>query len=68
MEKKIIFAGTLLILWTLFPSSPCFSQEDRIVQTAIETVKAQEHLPQGTEVKFLEKGKSPISDFYSVKL
>ena len=45
-----------------------FSQEDKIGEAAINTFRAQIRLPQGTEIKFLEKKESPIPDFYSVKL
>jgi protein-disulfide isomerase len=44
------------------------AQEDKIVQVAIETIKTQGRLPQGTEIKFIEKKESPIPGFYSVKL
>ena len=49
-------------------SQPGFSQEDKIGEAAINTFRTQIRLPQGTEIKFLEKKESPISDFYSVKL
>jgi protein-disulfide isomerase len=65
--KKILLSGSLAFC-ALFLSSHGFSQEDRVVQTAIATIKAQARLPQGTQVKFLEKKESPIPDFYAVKL
>ncbi len=44
------------------------AQEDKIVQVAIETFKAQIRIPPGAEIKFLEKKEAPIPSFYSVKL
>jgi protein-disulfide isomerase len=38
------------------------------VRAAIDTFKSQVRLPQGTEIRLLEKKESPIPDFYSVKL
>jgi protein-disulfide isomerase len=38
------------------------------VRAAIDTFKSQVRLPQGTEIRFLEKKESPIPEFYSVKL
>jgi protein-disulfide isomerase len=35
---------------------------------AIDTFKSHVRLPQGTEIKFLEKKESPVIDFYAVKL
>jgi protein-disulfide isomerase len=66
---KRIFFGTLcftLLSWVLI--SQGFAQEDKIVQVAIETFKAQVRLPREAEVKFIEKKESPIPSFYSVKL
>jgi protein-disulfide isomerase len=66
---KRIFFGTLcftLLSWVLI--SQGFAQEDKIVQVAIETFKAQVRLPREAEVKFIEKKESPIPGFYSVKL
>ena len=68
MLKKILLSGMGLVICALVLSSQGFSQEDRVVQTAIETIKAQARLPQGTEVKFLEKKESQIPDFYTVKV
>ena len=67
MIKMVLLTGTL-IAFVLMVSGSALSQEDKIVQVAIDTFRANVHLPQGTEVKFLEKKESPISDFYSVKL
>jgi len=65
---KIIFGVwmCLVLLFTL--SVQGYAQEDKIVNLAIETIKTQVRLPQGTEIKFLEKKESPIPDFYSVRL
>lgn len=60
--------GLVLAGWVLLTVPGAFAQEDRMVQLAIETVKAQMRLPKGAEVKFVEKKESPIPGFYSVKL
>jgi protein-disulfide isomerase len=44
------------------------AQEDKIVQVAMETFKAQIRIPPGAEIKFSEKKEAPIPGFYSVKL
>jgi len=67
MGKNIFWTGMLIAL-VLSGSVVTFSQEDRVVQVAIDTLKAQVRLPHGAEIKFLEKKESPVSDFYSVKL
>jgi protein-disulfide isomerase len=67
MAKNIFWIGTLIVLALTAPVAS-ISQEDRLVQVAIDTFKSQVRLPQGTEVKFLEKKESPVSDFYSIKL
>ncbi len=68
MVKNVlsIWIGVLIAL--LLPSGNAWPQEDRAIQAAIETFRANVRLPPGTEVKFLEKKESPISDFFSVKL
>src|SRR4030043_2483206 len=70
MLKKIFKIGTYLVFILLFNSGTVLSQsqEDKIGEVAINTFRAQIRLPQGTEIKFLEKKESPIPDFYSVKL
>jgi protein-disulfide isomerase len=67
MAKNILLTGILIVFALTIPVAT-FSQEDRVVQVAIDTFKSQVRLPQGTEIKFLEKKESPISDFYSIKL
>ena len=67
MAKNIFWTGMLIAIVLTMPVVT-FSQEDRVVQAAIDTFKSQVRLPQGTEIKFLEKGESPVSDFYAVKL
>jgi protein-disulfide isomerase len=67
MAKNIFWAGMLIAIVLTMPVAT-FSQEDRVVQAAIDTFKAQVRLPGGTEIKFLEKKESPVSDFYAVKL
>jgi protein-disulfide isomerase len=44
------------------------SQEDKIVKVAIDTFRSNVRLPEGTEIRFLEKKESPVAEFYSVKL
>jgi protein-disulfide isomerase len=68
MLKSILKIGGSLALISLFYSDIALSQEDKIEETAISVFKAQVRLPQGTEIKFLEKKESPIPDFYSIKL
>lgn len=67
MAKNIFWKGMLIVLALAMPVA-AFSQEDKAVQAAVNTFKAQVRLPKGTEIKFLEKKESPIPDFYSVKL
>jgi protein-disulfide isomerase len=64
--RRIHFAVFILVMVFLFVP-PILSQEDKIVQTAIETFKAQIRIPPGSEIKFEEKKESPIPGFYSVK-
>lgn len=68
MLKKCLIAGICLLLSIFLFSHQGFSQEDKIGDVAINTFRTQIRLPQGTEIKFLEKKESPIPDFYSVKL
>src|SRR4030043_210822 len=70
MLKKIFKIGIYLVFILLFNSGTVLSQsqEDKIGEVAINTFRAQIRLPQGTEIKFLEKKESPILDFYTVKL
>ena len=64
------FAGMVLGLLAvvLIVASPAFSEEDKLVQTAIETIRKQMRLPKEVDVKFLEKKEGPIPEFYSIKL
>ena len=68
MFKRILLGVMVLFLTTLSISMVGFAQEDQIVQIAIETAKVQMRIPRGIEVKFIEKRKSPLPGFYSVKL
>ena len=68
MLKKCLIAGICLLLSIFLFSHLSFSQEDKIGEMAIHTFRTQIRLPQGIEIKFLEKKESPIPDFYSVKL
>ncbi|RPJ08610.1 MAG: hypothetical protein EHM36_05250 [Deltaproteobacteria bacterium] len=67
MLKKSLIGGICLLLSIFLFSQPGFSQEDRIAERAINTFRRQIRLPQGTEIKFLEKKESPIPGLYSVK-
>ncbi len=68
MAKRIFFGALCLTFlpWLLITQG--FAQEDSAVHAAIETFKSQVRLPQGAEVKFIEKKESPIPGFYSVKM
>jgi protein-disulfide isomerase len=68
MLKKSLIGGICLLLSISLFSYQCFSQEDKIGEVAINTFKTQIRLPQGTEIRLLEKKESPIPEFYSVKL
>jgi protein-disulfide isomerase len=68
MVRRILLTTVSVLFLSLYLTAPCLSQEDQIVQVAIETLKTQARLPKGTEVKFIEKKESPIPGFYSVKL
>src|SRR4030042_6442956 len=67
MGKNIFWTGMLIALALTMPVA-AFSEEDRVVQVAIDTFKSHVRLPPGTEIKFLGKKESPIPDLYSVKL
>ncbi len=68
MFKKVLITTAGFLFLSLLFSPHSFSQEDKIVQVAIETFRTQFRLPPGAEVKFIEKKESPIPGFYSVKL
>ena len=68
MLKRIFLGVISFAFLSLFLNIRGFAQEDKIVRVAIETIRAQMRLPQGTEVKFIEKKESPLHGFYSVKL
>lgn len=63
-----IFWTAILIALALSVTVAAFAEEDRVAQAAIDTFKSQVRLPPGSEIKFLEKKESPISDFYTIKL
>lgn len=64
--KRIVIAAFFLILMLI--STPSFSQEDKIVRIAIEAARAHMRIPREMEVRFIEKKRSPLPGFYSVKL
>ena len=68
MLKNSLIGGICLLLPVFISSQPVFSQEDSIGTAAINAFRGQVRLPQGTEIKFLEKKESPIPDLYAVKL
>jgi len=68
MLKKMMLGAATLLMITLLVSDPGLSQEDKIVQTAVSTVKTQMRVPADIEIKFVEKKESPIADFFAVKL
>lgn len=67
MLKNLLWAGILLIYFFSFPFD-IYPQEDRLVSVAIETFKANVRLPQGAQIKFVEKKESPVPDFFSIKI
>jgi protein-disulfide isomerase len=68
MVKRVMLSAATLLMVILLLSGPGLSQEDKIVQGAINTVKTQMRVPADIEIKFVEKKESPIPDFYAVKL
>ena len=67
MATNIFWKGMVIVFALTLPVY-VYTQEDMIVRAAIDTFKSQVRLPQGTEIKFLERKESPIPDLYSVKL
>ena len=68
MLKKVLVGGICLLLSVFIFSQPGFSQEDKTGEAAISVFKSQVRLPEGTEIRLLEKKESPIPDLYSVKM
>jgi protein-disulfide isomerase len=68
MNRKTSTKGLGVMVLVLLLTAPVSAQEDKIGEVAINTFRTQIRLPQGTEIRFLEKKESPIPDFYSVKL
>ena len=68
MLKKSLVGGICFLLSVFIFSQLGFSQEGKIEEVAINILRRQIRLPQGTEIRFLEKKESPIPDFSSVKL
>ena len=68
MAKKVLFGLTGLIFLSLLVTAQVFSQEDKIVQAAIDLVRMQGRIPKEIQIQFVEKRESPIPDFYMVKL
>jgi hypothetical protein len=58
----------ILSCFTFIFSQLGFAQEDKIVRIAIETARAHMRIPKEMEVRFIEKKKSPLAGFYSVKI
>jgi protein-disulfide isomerase len=68
MNRKTRIKVLGVVVLVLLLTAPVSAQEDRVSDLAIQTFRTQMRLPQGTEIKFLEKKESPILDFYSIKL
>jgi len=66
--NKVVLGTFVLVFATLFFSQLGFAQEDKIVRIAIETARAHMRIPKEMEVRFIEKKKSPLAGFYSVKI
>ena len=66
--KKITLMLIILSCFTFIFSQLGFAQEDKIVRIAIETARAHMRIPKEMEVRFIEKKKSPLAGFYSVKI
>jgi len=64
--NKFISGAMFLIFF--FVSGAGFAQEDKIVRVAIEAARTHMRIPREMEVRFIEKKKSPLSGFYSVKI
>jgi len=64
--KRLIVGVMVIVIFFLW--TPGFSQEDKIVRVAIETARVHMRIPKAMEVQFIEKKKSPLAGFYSVKL
>lgn len=64
--KKLALAISLLAC-LVFPKMG-FAKEDKIVRIAIETARTHMRIPKEMEVRFVEKKKSPLPGFYSVKI
>jgi len=68
MDRKTSIKGLGVMVLVLLLTALVSAQEDKIGEMAINTFRTQIRLPQGTEIRFLEKKESPIPDFYLVKL
>ena len=64
VARHLIILSLLLFL----QSNPAFSQGDTVGTAAITAFRSQIRLPQGTEIRLVEKKESPIPGFFSVKL
>lgn len=62
----IIFISISLSSLTFLPE--VFAQEDKVVRMAIETARTHMRIPREIDVRFVEKKKSPLLGFFSVKL
>lgn len=65
---KYLLMITILVNSVMIITDTGFSQEDKVVQSALEIFKTHVRLPTGTEVKVLEKKESQLPDFYAIKL
>lgn len=68
MVKRSVSVVCAWVLLAAFLIGPSQAQEDKMVQAAIDAVKAQMRVPKDIQIKFVEKKESPIPEFYSIKL
>lgn len=68
MGMRLVFVLVCVGLLLVAGVRDGLSQEDRVAQAAVETIKTQMRMAKGIDVKFVEKKESPIPDFYLVKL
>jgi protein-disulfide isomerase len=68
MSRKIKFWAVCLFGMTLISPFQGYTQEDKIVQVAIEYAHSGYRVPKDMEIKYLEKRESQIPGFLAVKL
>jgi len=68
MSPKFGFLVGCLVGLALLCPTQGITQEDKMAELAIATVKSQMRLPRDVDIKFIEKRESALPDFYAVKL